>query len=90
MGGLPTQATTVLAKKQAVQRIITVDGCALNCSRKIVEQAGFTPTRTINLMTDCGLQKKSSSQFDSEEMQPAVAAIVHAINEENKSIETER
>ena len=58
LGGLPTQAPTVLAKTQAVKRIVTVDGCALNCSRKIVEQAGFTPTRTINLVTDCKIQKK--------------------------------
>lgn len=81
LGGLPTQAPTVLAKTQAVKRIITVDGCALNCSRKIVEQAGFTPAQTINLVTDCGIQKKSSSQFDPAEMQPAIEAIVDAINE---------
>ncbi len=80
LGGLPTQAPSVLAKTQAVKRIITVDGCALNCSRKIVEQAGFTPAQTINLVTDCGIQKKSSSLFNPEEMQPAVAAIVNAIN----------
>ena len=90
LGGLPTQAPTVLAKTQAVKRIITVDGCALNCSRKIVEQAGFTPAQTINLVTDCGIQKKPSSQFDPKEMQPAIASIVHAINEEYKSAETER
>ena len=84
LGGLPTQAPTVLAKTQAAKCIITVDGCALNCSRKIVEQAGFTPTRTINLVTDCGIQKKPSSQFNLEEMQPAIAAIVHAINEDNR------
>ena len=80
LGGLPTQAPTVLAKTQAVKRIVTVDGCALNCSRKIVEQAGFTPTQTINLVTDCKIQKKSSAQFDPAEMLPAVEAIVHAIN----------
>lgn len=89
LGGLPTQAPSVLAKTQAVKRIITVDGCALNCSRKIVEQAGFTPSRTINLVTDCGIQKKSSSQFDPEEMQPAIAAIVDAINGDHESVEKE-
>jgi uncharacterized metal-binding protein len=57
-----------------------VDGCPLNCSRKIVEQAGFTPTTTINLVTDCGIQKKSSSEYKQEDMLPAVKAIVDAIN----------
>lgn len=70
----------MLAKTKATRRIVTVDGCALNCSRKIVEQAGFTPTQTINLVTDCKIQKKSSSDFDPAEMVPAVEAIVHAIN----------
>ena len=79
LGGLPTQAPTVLAKTEAVKRIITVDGCPLNCSRKIVEQAGFTPAVTINLVTDCGIQKKPSSQFDPAEMKPATDAIVKAI-----------
>ena len=80
LGGLPTQAPTVISKTQAAKRIITVDGCTLNCSRKIVEQAGFTPAKTINLVTDCGIQKKSSAQFNADEMQPAVEAIVKAIN----------
>jgi len=80
LGGLPTQAPTVIAKTQAVKRIVTVDGCALNCSRKIVEQAGFTPAQIINLVTDCGIQKKASSEFNLEDMQPAVNAIVNAIN----------
>jgi len=80
LGGLPTQAPTVLTKTKAAKRIITVDGCPLNCSRKIVEQAGFTPTIIINLVTDCGIQKKSSSEFKQEDMIPAVQAIVKAIN----------
>lgn len=80
LGGLPTHALTVISKTQAAKRIITVDGCALNCSRKIVEQAGFTPAKTINLVTDCGIQKRPSSQYNAEEMQPALEAIVNAIN----------
>jgi uncharacterized metal-binding protein len=80
LGGLPTQAPTVLAKTQAVKRIITVDGCPLNCSRKIVEMAGFTPAQTINLVSDCGIQKKSSAEYNPEEMQPAIEAIINAIN----------
>ncbi len=79
LGGLPTQAPTVLEKTRAVKKIVTVDGCPLNYSRKIVEQAGFTPAVTINLVTDCGIQKKPSSQFDPKEMKPATAAIISAI-----------
>jgi uncharacterized metal-binding protein len=81
LGGLPTQAPTVLSKTQAVKRIVTIDGCPLNCSRKIVEQAGFTPTKTINLVSDCGIVKKSLADFNHKDMVPAIAAIVNAINE---------
>jgi hypothetical protein len=38
LGGLPTGAPTVLDKTSKVDRVVVVDGCALNCARKIVEQ----------------------------------------------------
>lgn len=79
LGGLPTEAPSVLEKARAVKRIITVDGCQLNCSRKIVEKAGFTPGQVINLVTDCGIQKKNAAQFDPDDMKPAIDAIVNAI-----------
>jgi len=80
LGGLPTGAPTVLNKTRAAQRIITVDGCPLNCSRKIVEEAGFTPNKTINLVEDCSIKKgPPQAQYGDEEMQVAVKAIVDAI-----------
>lgn len=81
LGGLPTQAPTVIAKTDSVKRIVIIDGCPLNCSRKIVEQAGYTPTKTINLVNDCGIAKKSLADFNQEDIIPAILAIVNAINE---------
>lgn len=81
LGGLPTQAPTVIAKTKAVKRIVTVDGCPLNCARKIIEQAGFTATKTINLVTDCKIEKKSADQYDPSELGIAITAIIDAINE---------
>lgn len=81
LGGLPTLAPTVINKTKAVKRIVTIDGCPLNCSRKIVEQAGFTPSKTINLVTDCGIPKKTLADITQEDMASAVKAIVSAINE---------
>lgn len=54
---------------------MTVDGCAMNCARKIVEGAGFTPDRTINLVQDCGLQKGPPLQCGDNEFQVAMKAI---------------
>jgi uncharacterized metal-binding protein len=80
LGGLPTQSQSVLDKTHAAQRIITVDGCPLNCARKIVEQAGFVPYKTINLVEDCGIKKgPPQAYYGDEEMQVAVEAILDAI-----------
>ncbi len=81
LGGLPTGAETVLVKTRAVRRIITVDGCPLNCARKIVEAAGFTPARTINLVEDCGIKKGPPTQYGDAELQAAVEAILDAMED---------
>jgi uncharacterized metal-binding protein len=82
LGGLPTEAKTVMDKTRAAQRIITVDGCPLNCSRKIVEQAGFAPSRVITLVDDCGIKKGAPTDYTDEDLQMAVEAILQAIQGE--------
>lgn len=61
LGGLPTNVKSVLAKTRAAKKIITVDGCPFECSRKIVEQAGFKPI-SIVLSRDIGMKKKGLSE----------------------------
>jgi len=62
LGGLPTNIAPVLGKTRAAKRIITVDGCPFECSRKIVEQAGFSPSTAIMLTRDIGMKKKGFSE----------------------------
>ncbi|MBN1316643.1 MAG: putative zinc-binding protein [Anaerolineales bacterium] len=81
LGGLPTGAPSVLEKTNAVERIITVDGCALNCARKIVEQAGFTPDRSITLVNDCKIAKGPTFQYSEQDMAVVVETIVDAIKQ---------
>jgi uncharacterized metal-binding protein len=59
-----------------------MDGCPLNCARKIVEQAGFTPYKAINLAEDCSIKKGPPSQYNDEDMQTAVQAIISAVQSE--------
>jgi len=82
LGGLPTEAPTVLAKTEAVNKIITVDGCPLHCAKKIVEQAGFIPTHTLTLTEDCNIKKGSPESRSDSEMEIAVNAIINVIMEE--------
>ena len=58
LGGLPTNVKPVYGKTKAAKRIITVDGCPMECARKIVEQAGFSIKKSIVLVRDIGMQKK--------------------------------
>lgn len=79
LGGLPTQAPSVLEKTSQARRIVTVDGCAINCARKIVEQAGCTPDASLTLVNDCGIAKKSSLDYMEEDLHKAVEAILQAV-----------
>ena len=81
LGGLPTEGKLVLDQTRAAKHIITVDGCPLNCARKIVEAAGFVPDRIINLVEDCGLKKGPPLEYTDEDLQVAVSAILEAVEE---------
>lgn len=79
LGGLATEAKSVMEKTAAVKRIVVVDGCPLNCARKIVEKAGFAPTARMNLVDDCGIPKRPGIVYEDEQFQKAVEAILAAL-----------
>ncbi len=79
LGGLPTQAESVLEKTHNARRIVTVDGCAVNCAKKIVEQAGYTPDASLTLVDDCGITKKSSLDYTEADLQNVTQAILQVI-----------
>ena len=83
LGGLPTQAPSVVDKTNRVGRIVVVDGCPLNCARKIVEAAGYRPAVSINLVNDCGIEKGPPTSYTEDDMRVAVAAILGAVKDEN-------
>lgn len=49
----------VYGKTKAAKKIITVDGCPMECSRKVVEDAGFKATKSFVLARDIGMKKKA-------------------------------
>ncbi|MCX6028826.1 MAG: putative zinc-binding protein [Chloroflexi bacterium] len=83
LGGLPTQAPTVLDKTSKVKRIVTVDGCPLNCARKIVETAGFKPDATLTLVNDCGITKGPPTQYTADDLAVVTDAILAALRDGN-------
>jgi uncharacterized metal-binding protein len=79
LGGLPTGAPTVIEKTTKVDRIVVIDGCPLNCARKIVEQAGFHADAAITLVDDCGIKKGPPTQYTADDMERVTNAILAAI-----------
>jgi len=57
LGSLPLKNEGVIRKAMAARRIITVDGCGNNCSRKVVEAAGLTVAKALELVRDTGAKK---------------------------------
>jgi len=54
---LPLGVKPVIGKTRVARKVITVDGCAFECSRKTVEAAGFSITKSIVLARDIGMKK---------------------------------
>jgi uncharacterized metal-binding protein len=59
LGALPEKIPPVMGKTKAAEKIVTVDGCPFECSRKMTEQAGFKVTKSIVLVRDIGMNKKA-------------------------------
>ena len=93
LGGLPTDAKQVYANTDRAEKIITVDGCPMECSKKIVEQAGYKIDKNIVLARDVGMKKKSlyegveglnnlTDHVEDKDVKKAKELIVKAILEE--------
>ncbi len=54
---LPLGVKPVIGKTRVARKVITVDGCPFECSRKTVEAAGFSITKSIVLARDIGMKK---------------------------------
>ena len=54
---VPLGVKPVLGKLRAAKKIITVDGCLFECSRKTIEAAGFKVAKSIVLVRDIGMKK---------------------------------
>ncbi len=79
LGGLPVNVPPVYGKTKAAKKIITVDGCPKECSRKIVEDAGFKVTKSFVLARDIGMKKKALH----EDIGGNLKSVMDYISEEN-------
>ncbi len=91
LAGVPSGTPSVMNRLRNANAVITVDGCATQCSRKIAEAAGLPITKSITLASDCGITKVPfrghldvKDQLDlvpEEDLEKATEVIVAAIEE---------
>ena len=68
LGALPLSVAPVMGKTKSAKKVVTVDGCPFECSRKITEQAGFKVTKSIVLVRDIGMKKKALHEDIGQDM----------------------
>jgi len=59
LGALPERIPPVMGKTKAAKKVVTVDGCPFECSRKMTEEAGFKVAKSLVLARDIGMKKKA-------------------------------
>lgn len=71
---LASGSESLLARAKEVDEVVAIDGCGMNCARKIVEQAG-APVHQHLVVTDLGIEKKSGNRaFTLEEVETIASA----------------
>ena len=79
LAALPTKVASVYAKTKAAKKIITVDGCPQECSRKVVQNAGLEISKSFVLSQDIEMEKKPLSADIGGDLKP----VMEYISEEN-------
>jgi uncharacterized metal-binding protein len=83
---LASGSESLAERARGVQEVAAIDGCGMDCARKIVEQAGI-PVHQHLVITDLGIEKKSGDRsFSPDEVEAIVSA---AWKGEGKKMESE-
>ncbi|HWQ68181.1 MAG TPA: putative zinc-binding protein [Methanospirillum sp.] len=71
---LASGSESLAERVRGVDEIVAIDGCGMNCAKKIVEQAGSTVHQHL-VITDLGIEKNSTDRtFTSEQVEAIVSA----------------
>ncbi len=80
LAALANKSEPVLEKTKTAEKIIVVDGCPLNCAKKIVEDAGFKIDAYLNLVEDLKFQKGKPLNYSKEDVERVVDEILTALD----------
>ena len=63
LAGVGGRVSGIMKSTESASAILAIDGCALNCTRNCLEQAGFTQFEHLQL-SDLGFEKSKSPITD--------------------------
>jgi len=75
LAGISTKVPSVIGKTKVANKVITVDGCPMQCSKKVVEEAGFAIDKSIVLVRDIGMKKKALHEDIGKDLKPVMQYI---------------
>ena len=86
LAGLSTDVLPVYGKTKVAKKVITVDGCPMECSRKVVEEAGFDIAKSIVLVRDIGMKKKALHEDIGKELKQVMEYVSEEDVEKTKEL----
>lgn len=70
---LASGSESLAERVKEVDEVVAIDGCVMNCAKKIVEQAG-SPVHQHLVVTDLGIEKKSGDRSFTPDQVEAIAS----------------
>ena len=67
LAGIGGHVSGLIESTKAAKRIITIDGCPVQCTKKTLEHAGFKPDVHV-VVTDLGIQKRLDFKIENDEI----------------------
>lgn len=74
LAGIGGHVSGILASTEAAKRIVAIDGCAVQCSKKTLEHAGFKVTDCV-VVTELGVEKNHEFDLFPEEVERVKGAV---------------
>jgi len=79
--GIGARAPGLMKSAEASDRIITINGCPVNCATKTMELAGFKVDREI-MISDLGIKKTKDRDLKDEEVAEVLEKVLEILKSE--------
>ena len=75
LAGIGGHISYILESTKAAKKIVAIDGCPVDCTKKTLEHAGFKPDVHV-VVTELGIEKKYEFLMDVEDIDKVIDKVV--------------